>query len=182
MKLFSKLSSVLLGGSLLFGPSAVANTIEDHQVLIDSLENVGVEVVLNDLEFCGDEPIDGAYFPTYSTLLVCQDSVNPISTKEVEWTANDLDTLRHEAHHVIQDCLKGDIGDRESDLLFDEREEFVEFVSNALTDDQIEKIIEGYRERGADEETIIKEVEAFAVASSIGPETIAGAVDNLCRV
>ena len=51
-----------------------------------------------------------------------------------------------------------------------------------LTDYQIEKIIEGYRERGADEDTIIKEVEAFAVASSIGPETIAGAVDNLCRV
>ena len=97
-------------------------------------------------------------------------------------TPNDLDTLRHEAHHVIQDCLKGGIGDRESDLFFDEREEFVEFVSNALTDYQIEKIIEGYRERGADEDTIIKEVEAFAVASSIGPETIAGAVDNLCRV
>ena len=83
---------------------------------------------------------------------------------------------------MVQDCLKGDIGDRESNLFFNERGEFVEFVSNALTDDQIEKIIEGYRERGADEDTIVKEVEAFAVASSVGPETIAGAVDNLCRV
>ena len=166
----------------MFGPSAVATTIEEHQRLIDSLESVGIEVVLNDVAFCGEEPVDGAYFPINSVLVVCQDYSSSISSKEVEWTPNDLDTLRHEAHHVVQDCLKGVLGDRESSLLFDEKGEFNSFVINALTDKQIENIIESYRERGADDETIVMELEAFAVARSVSPDTIADAMDNLCRI
>ena len=147
MKLFSKLSSLLLGGSLLFGPSAVATTIEEHQRLIDSLESVGIEVVLNDVAFCGEEPVDGAYFPINSVLVVCQDYSSSISSKEVEWTPNDLDTLRHETHHVVQDCRKGVLGDRESSLLFDEKGEF-NLRHHCIDDKQIENIIESYRERG----------------------------------
>ena len=29
----------------------------------------------------------------------------------VQWTENDLDTLRHEAMHVLQDCSAGRVGD-----------------------------------------------------------------------
>ena len=114
-----------------------------------------------------------AYFPTYSTLLVCQDS-RKSNLNQRGRMGPMISTLSDIGHHVIQDCLKGEIGDRESDLFFDEREEFVEFVSNTLTDYQIEKIIEGYRERGADEDTIIKEVEALQkiVLSDLRPLTV----------
>ena len=180
MKLFSKLSSLLLGGSLLFSPSASAFTIGEHHRLMETLKSVGVEVVLNDVEFCNNEPVDGAYFPTYSVLVVCQDNASSISSREVMWTDNDLDTLRHEAHHVIQDCLKGTLGDRQAGVFFSVLDDYDEFVRNALNEKQIHMIIEGYRGRGADEETIILEIEAFAVARTVHPDTIADAMVNLC--
>ena len=181
MKFLSKVATIVLGGSLLFTQSPVKAS-SDHDRLWDSLEEVGVTILVNDPHFCLKNDIDGAYVPSAKVLVVCQDNASPMTSGEVQWTANDLDTLRHEAHHVVQDCLAGELGDKYSDLFFDNEEEFTEFVKGILNERQIELIVESYRSNGADDQRILMEIEAFAVASGISPDMIADAVTGLCEV
>ena len=100
--------------------------------------------------------------------------------RQVAWTDNDLDTLRHEAQHVIQDCMVGGLGDMRSDTYFT-HDELVEFLAkSSLTQDNIENIIQTYAADGASEEVIIMELEAFSVAADVDAASIAGAVRKFC--
>ena len=121
---------------------------------------------------CVDPPADGTgtSTPLVSTthgplMAICQD--NALTGEEVAWTPNDLDTLRHESVHFIQDCLDGS-ADMELNPLFDGlrtltldsgyREVIAELVCVALRLDWI------YRQNGADAKTIRLEHEAFLLA------------------
>ena len=183
MNILAKLASVIVGGTLvLSGASARATgTFEEHIVLWNSLQSAGVTTLLNDPEWCSNGS-DGLYYSRDRVLVVCQDNSSPISSKEVNWTSNDLDTLRHEAHHVLQDCLEGRLGDSETKLLFEEEGEFFNFINNRLTQEQVRNIVEAYEEQGASDDVIIKEIEAFAVASSTSPAVIADGINSLCRL
>ena len=97
----------------------------------------------------------------------------------VPWTANDLDTLRHEAHHLIQDCADGVPFDGDLVTMFDPRGSKT-FVVKALSQDVITGIIEGYAEMGADREVIILELEAYATAESIEATDIAEKIEDFC--
>jgi len=179
MSVFRKLASVVVGLSMFGAPSLAKDSAEEHQVLWDTLERKGVEVLLNDTDLC-DGVAAGLYSPSHNVLIVCQDRRLPLTTKEVEWTPNDYDTLRHEAHHVLQDCLDG--LDNDTSVLFFEGRKMTEFVENSLTQKQIELIIKQYGEIGADDEVIRMELEAFAVAQTVSPLTIADSIDEICRV
>jgi len=108
-----KLKSILLAGILaipaLFTTNAKANSIvKEHKELARTIVSLGVPVSINTNIHCpaGES---GSYFAA-GFMVICQDN-RTANGKEVEWTANDLDTLRHEAHHLIQDCASGTIGD-----------------------------------------------------------------------
>ena len=74
----------------------------------------------------------------------------------------------------------GGLGDMRSDTFFD-IEELKEFLmGSTLTKEDIESIIESYKEQGASDEVIIMELEAFAVASDIDASRIASAIDTVC--
>ena len=181
MKFINKLTSGLVGLTLLFSPSVRAETYEEHRVLIDSLEKIGVEFVLNHPDLCDPEAgVSGLYSPTHNVLIVCQDYRSSFSSKEVEWTANDYDTLRHEAHHVVQDCMVG-LENGNMGSYFDDSDTYTEFVTGALTDQEIDNIVETYREGGGTDEVVIHELEAFAVANSIPPDSIARALLRVCN-
>ena len=180
MNLFNKVTSALAGVTLLLSPSVKAENHDDHLTLWDSLEENGIQVVINEPEICNEDDIDGFYIPSINVLGICQDNRNILTSSEVEWTENDYDTLRHEAQHAIQDCLSG-LDNDESELLFNDKERFMKFVTGQLTAQQIEGIIQLYTNRGADQETILIELEAFAVASMNNPLTIAKGVNQLCR-
>ena len=178
--MFRKLVSTALGLSLLFVPEVKArDSFDEHKVLWDSLERAGVSILLNDTNLC-DNGASGMYSPAHRILVVCQDERLPLTTREVEWTANDFDTLRHEAHHVLQDCLDGFNNDTIVPLFRDDN--LREFVNNALTEKQIGSIIKTYREVGGDDDVIRTELEAFAVAASVSPGTIAQSIDKTCQV
>ncbi len=180
MSVFRKLASVALGLSLFSLPSAYGkDNPEEHQVLWDTLERKGVTVLINDTDLCEGDAA-GLYSPSHNVLVVCQDRRLPLTSREVEWTPNDYDTLRHEAHHVLQDCMDG--LDNNTSVLFFEGRKMTQFVKNALTQSQIKGIIERYSEAGADDEVIRMELEAFAVAQTVSPLTIADGIDELCRV
>ena len=156
------------------GPTT--NSVSDHYILVQALERVGVTVVLNSPYYCDDETA-GLYHSSARTLVVCQENATrPYADQG--WTAYDLDTLRHEGHHVVQDCLEGNLGDSDFGALFDTESEFEEFVRGALAENQIDWIIGSYASEG--EEVIMHELEAFAAAEVVTPQTIAEAVENTC--
>ena len=177
--MFRKLVSTALGLSLLFVPEVKAIESQDHKVLLDSLERANVSVLLNDTNLC-DGGVSGMYSPSHRILVVCQDERLPLTTREVEWTDNDYDTLRHEAHHVLQDCLDGFNNDTIVPLFTDDN--LKEFVTNALTNKQISSIIRTYKEQGTDADVIRTELEAFAVARTVSPGTIAQSIDKTCQI
>ena len=138
---------------------------------------------MNPSQLCHDERgINGAYISKYRVLVVCQDN-GTANGPEVAWTANDLNTLRHEAQHLIQDCVDGGIGDNALSPFFGTDESLLEFITNStLTHDQDTGIIANYTEMGADEDTIRLELEAFATAQDISPASIANVVNRACSV
>lgn len=153
-----------------------ANEIEEHQRLWDTLEMVGVNVVINHPEDCNGR-IDGVYDSIRGYITICQDQGTE-AFKMVGWTDNDLDTLRHEAQHVVQDCVGNRIGDGYLSPLFDDSKQRNDFVIKAIGVAEAKRIVVNYRSRGA--EVVNNELEAFAVASSVSATQIADKLLTVC--
>ena len=159
-------------------PELVPN---DHKAIITAAERVGVQVVINHPDHCARKGLNGLYLShSQGLLVVCQD-YGQAGGPEVAWTANDLDTLRHEAHHLIQDCLAYRRGDQALRPAAETVEARYSFLGDTGFDDQqIEEIVDRYRANGAGDRTILLELEAFAVARAVAPESIAEGITRSC--
>ena len=128
----------------------------------------------------------GFYISQSRQLVVCQDA-GKYDGELVPFTANDLDTVRHEAQHVVQDCIDG-IGDNSLVNMFPVVEtqgalSLREFVATSgLSPQTLMHIFTTYTQAGADTEVLALEFEAFAVANSIDAADIAVAVGKACSV
>jgi hypothetical protein len=118
------------------------------------------------------------YSPEYNAIMICQDDRIETSDQEVEWTENDYDTLRHESHHVVQDCMEG-IDNEKMSSFFSDRIEYLEFIVLSLTKSEFFQIIEAYR--SFDNDVILNELEAFATAKDVKSDTIAKALRGVCK-
>ena len=182
----AKVSQILLGSLITLAslvvpvPEVKADTHEEHKELWTALQQVGIDTMVNHPDLCDSGIVDGAYITQKSILIVCQDNAHRFGSKEVSWTENDYDTLRHEAHHVIQDCLDGGLADGNSALLFKDFDDFREFVFDTLTEEQVNHIIDVYKKQGAPDDVILQELEAFAVANSVNPSYITEGVLRAC--
>ncbi len=179
--MFHRLLTAL--AALALSPVAVfADVYEDHNVLYNSLEQVGVTLRVNNPDLCGDNWGGGHYNSLYRTMVICQDGYSQAKAGErVMWTANDMDTLRHEAHHVVQDCLLGSLGDNELAPLYTEASQWKQFVGQ-MPQERIDYIIKNYRDMGANDRILYLELEAFAAADHVSALTIANAVVQSCGV
>ena len=178
MKLKSLLCVGVLMTPTLFSVPVNA-TPEDHRYLAETIQSLGVPLTLNSKVHClkGES---GSYFSA-GFMIICQDHRKD-DGKQVSWTENDLDTLRHEAHHMIQDCAKGTIGDRKMSLMFDNEKEFTRFISNSgYTQQQLQQIIKHYQKQGVTGYDLLIELEAFAVARSIPANLIADKLKEYCQ-
>ena len=166
---------------LLLSPVAVvAGPMEDHEQLWQSLQRAGVTLRVNNPQLCGENTGGGMYNSLYRTLVICQDGkASASSGQQVAWTENDMDTLRHEAHHVIQDCLDGTLGDGRMLPVYTDTDQWKEFVSK-MPQDKIDFIIEQYRSMGADNHLLYLELEAFSAAHVVSAVNIARGVDKVC--
>jgi len=181
--MFTKLTAVatatLTAFALTAAAPAQANVFENHRELLSAIESVGVSTYINPSQVC-DGTINGAYISSARALVVCQDNSTP-DGPEVQWTANDLDTLRHEAQHLIQDCVDGGVGDNALAPLFDTDDQLIEYINNSsLTAEQIQRIIDVYTERGADAHVLRLELEAFVTATDISADRIATVLTTVC--
>lgn len=176
-KFLSLLAASALAAGSLTPVKATEGVVEGHRALWQALQQVGVTTLLNNPRYCTDGKA-GVYDSSRAILVICQE--NAKSSYEVQWTDFDYDTLRHEAHHVVQDCAVGRIGDRQMGRMFPNDDRHRHFVTRALTPNEVKSIIEAYREQGANDTVILIELEAFAVADSISAEMIADKVLDWC--
>ena len=174
------LTSLLAGVSLTLTPglAQAGNTYEDHVHLFDTLKTVGITPLINS-SHCSSGS-DGLYHTTARILIVCQDN-STAGGPQVNWTENDLDTLRHEAHHVIQDCNEGVMGDGQLGLFFHDEDDLVEFVANSsFSVEQVESIVKMLRNDGLSARDILLELEAYTVAADIEASLIAEKLVEFC--
>ena len=116
--------------------------MNEHSQLFGAIQSAGVNVVINSPSVCDSETA-GAYASRHRVLFVCQEDASA-PYMETTWTDYDLDTLRHEAHHMVQDCIAGRLGDERYEPLFDNEYDFEEFIRKNLTQEEIDWILEAY--------------------------------------
>ena len=147
---------------------------EAHMRLLETVESLGVDVHIDHKSIC--QGTHGAYGSRQGIFVVCR-----ASSKETrgEWTPNDLDTIRHEAQHVLQDCIANGLGDGEFRTMF-EGEMLDRFVRETIGYEQAERIVEIYRGNGTPEDQLMTEVEAFAIAAVIPPGMIEEKLKEVC--
>ena len=162
--------------------SVHASTFKDHVKLWKVLDEIGVTTVVNNPVHCYDTKpqLDGIYFPYSGLLVVCQDN-RKLGEGQVEWTENDLDTLRHEAQHVVQDCAAGPLFDGKSRSMF-EQDELLAFIAvSTWTKEKVKGLYKRLDDLGLTEKEIIMEIEAYVVASGISADAIADKLLEFCK-
>ena len=156
-------------------------TWEDHQRLWLAIASTGTVVKINSPTCFTDDAPMGYYAYNDkgdSEFVVCQD--NAKNSTEVDWTDNDLDTLRHEAVHLIQDCADGVRADGRLSPL-GSTEEILALVDRSIGRERAQRIISVYREQGLESASgLMSEVEAFAAADSVSAATLTEMVAEAC--
>ena len=159
-------------------PAATAGTTFDqHYRLYRTLQQNGITVVINPRTCSGG--FDGMYQPLKRLLTVCQDYGKP-GGPEVDWTANDYDTLRHEAQHFIQDCVLGGNHDGQLNTLFTQAE-LKQFINATIGVNAARGFLQSPAYAHLDDHGRMIEAEAFAVAAAIDADDIANKVNEICR-
>lgn len=167
--MFKYLAALLLAAS----PVMASMEPEDHIPLVETLEEIGVDVRINPKRDCMTPGMAGVYNSPEEYLIICHVHNN-------DWSYEDLDTIRHEAQHVVQDCI-GERADSKLDNMFD-YDDLKEFVAeSSLTVEEVKGIIKMYEDAGASDHVILLELEAWAVARDVPPADIADALKHYCQ-
>ena len=159
----------------------VDTEMAEHRNLVRALQSVGVTVTTNDPRYC-DEGTAGSWIPEDKVLTICQDDAVTQDYKMLPWTDNDLDTLRHEAHHVVQDCAYQGLYDGKLKTLFDEETLLSLMQESLIPMERFRAIWKDYSDQGADEDHVILEMEAFLVASDVPASSITKKVVEFCQL
>ena len=161
-------------------PANAQNSFEDHNELWKAIQSVGVVTLINHPIHCKDRTFAGIYYDN-AMLVICQDNREANNGVQVEWTDNDLDTLRHEAHHIVQDCAIGTVGDTIMGRMFADDDEFFSFVKeSSYTEDNLIGLYTKLRENLTDKEALI-EVEAYVIAKDIPAKFITNKLLEFCN-
>jgi len=157
------IAATIAAASVAVAPNAHASSFEAHQQLWATLASTGLELKLNPAE-CAEEPnIFGWYSGVQDELVICQE-LSTTPGEEVAWTAEDLDTLRHEAHHFVQDCMRGAPMDHDLGVVY---EQPLELAKDVLSLTHRATIVSLYEKYGS--KVVVLELEAFAVAAINDP-------------
>jgi hypothetical protein len=117
----------------------------------------------------------GWYWAARNEMVICQENKRT-SGVEARWTEEDLDTLRHEAQHMVQDCMDGSRNGRLGSVYNDP----IALAKGTLSQVHIKKIVESYTNDGASEHVVIMELEAFSVAAMNDPAEQVRDIQKFC--
>jgi hypothetical protein len=162
--------------SIITAPAVEARgTYAEHGQLGNAIKSTGVVLKFNPME-CNERDSFGWYWSGGNEMVICQENRSRYSTAEVQWTEEDLDTLRHEAQHLVQDCMDGSQNGRLGSVYKDP----IALAKDVLSRGQIQSIIDTYVEQGASEHIVIMELEAFSVAAMNDPMEQVRDINNFC--
>lgn len=143
-------------------PAQATNVDAAHRALARAITATGITVKINP-QRCNDVESMGWYWASRRELVVCQENATTTNV-ETAWTAEDLDTLRHEAHHLVQDCMDRSI-DGKINTVYRNPDALVQDV---LTAPHISRITAAYTGQGR-ANAVPTELEAFSVAALNNP-------------
>ena len=106
-------------------------------------------------------------------MVICQEQKRSVGV-ETTWTEEDLDTLRHEAQHLIQDCMDGS----RQGALGSVYKDPIGLAKDVLGDASIRSILDTYSD--ASDHIKVMELEAFSVAAINDPLDQAKDIRNFC--
>ena len=151
-------------------PVLAESSHDDHVRLFDTVKEVGVRVYINpgdvcDPEVTGKGKFYGFYAGANQMMVICQEKAlkSGVYNQQYSWTEEDYDTLRHEAHHMVQDCMDRTL-DAKLDSVYDKP---TVFASNILTKRKFNWVVETYTRGGR--HMVVMELEAFGVAEQNNP-------------
>ncbi len=182
MKNFKTLAlTALTVATTLVAPIAKAGSqdhadLDAHYNLLRTVERTGVAVFIND-EHCATGDFDGMYSSRGGGLLICQDNAKVYNGRQVAWTANDLDTIRHEVHHLVQDCSAGGRGNNRLDTVYADPNRL---ANETLGVNRKNAIMSSYASNGANAHTLQLEIEAFSVAADVTVQAISNDLQTYC--
>ena len=153
---------------------ATPPSFEHHVQLMDAVKATGIALDINPFE-CTDG-VEGFYTPTSKRLAICQDNAKQ-QDEEVSWTLDDFDTLRHEAHHLVQGCMVGDNFDNKLGFVYRDPKTL---VLNNLGYKQAMSVIRLYQRAGFSGVIIGLELEAAAVAAMNNPLEQVQDINRFC--
>lgn len=169
-----KLLTAALLATTMFGSVCPAlavsqETASQHNALAAALQANGITLYL-DADVCRTKPVAGFYHSQSKSLVLCNGGKS-------EMTDDNLDTLRHESIHAMQDCALGVMGDNRLGRVL--KPGTVEDLAqkHGLS---LERIRQIYLSHGVDEYTITLEYEAFTGAAGMSAGTIAEALNIFC--
>lgn len=181
MTFFSRAATTALAGLAILGfaSSAFAGTSnhEDHVTLSRAVMSAGIRLYANPVE-CAKVGALGWYDGRTRRMVICQQNGRQYLGTDhlVPWTEEDYDTLRHEAQHLIQDCMDGRLDGRLSSVYRDP----IALAQGTLSERSARNIISRYRMAGANDHTIVMELEAFSVALRNDPIEQVKDIRNYC--
>ena len=152
------------------------SNFNEHVALWEAAQKTGVRTLINP-DRCDTEDAFGWYWAAANELVVCQENKIEGSNQQVDWTEEDYDTLRHEAHHLVQDCMAR--GNRDGHL-GSVYERPIELGYRVLGKSRSNRIAELYADNGASAHIQIMEIEAFAVAAMNNPMEQVADIQRYC--
>lgn len=171
--MFTRVIATLFVLPMMFSSPAKANTIDDHNRLLRAAGAAGVNVKINPSD-CDEGQYYGWYSAADRELVICQENKIQGSSQQVSWTDEDLDTVRHETHHLVQDCRDYSLNGR-LHAVYDDP---VGLAAEWLTKRKGLWVIDSYGEKGS--HIVTMELEAFAVAAMNDPAEQVRDVRRFC--
>ena len=149
----------------------------EHIEIIRELDRIGITFLVNEPEYCNNDHL-GVYYPYRSTVVICQEQAIMWNGSPVRFTAEDLDTVRHEAMHVAQDCKDGHMTGS-LDVLTPQ-DDLIELVARFGVD-KMKRIIAEYEAGGAPPDIQLAEIEAWAVSAEVPAQYVVESLRFYCR-
>ena len=155
-------------------PQAMAgkSNYSDHVTLGQVVRSTGITFKINPAE-CWERDSFGWYWAYRNEMVICQENKRSAGV-EARWTEEDLDTLRHEAQHLIQDCMDGS----RQGALGAVYKDPISLAKGVLGTRQIQSILNTYSDKS--NHIKVMELEAFSVAAMNDPIEQARDIQKFC--
>ena len=153
-------------------PALAGSNYLDHLGLRGTIRDTGIQLKFNP-SACREESAMGWYWAARNEMVICQENKRSVGV-EVAWTEEDLDTLRHEAQHLIQDCMDGS---RQGSLGAVYKDP-IGLAQNVLGDRAIRSILKSYSD--SSDHIKVMELEAFSVARMNQPVEQSNDIRKFC--